>query len=134
LIKIIRIERFAYTDEGVFGTLYNEGFYCSTLENPWLNNRQYISCIPSGVYRIRRGDFKGRYPNFELLKVPNRWAIEFHRGNTIKDTMGCILVGEQFRIDQQYNKYWITKSTITMDKFMHSMSNFKEAILVIKSK
>jgi hypothetical protein len=67
-----------------------------TLERPWADNQQNVSCIPAGRYRCR----KLRSPKFgstyEICDVPGRTHVLFHAGNTIEDTAGCILVGEEF--------------------------------------
>lgn len=33
---------------------------------------------------------------FEIVEVPNRSHILFHKGNLSDDTHGCVLVGEQY--------------------------------------
>lgn len=53
------------------------------------------TAIPYGKYRIivnRSPRFKRELPR--LLNVPHFTGILIHRGNTAKDTSGCILVGE----------------------------------------
>lgn len=94
ILPVINIRREISDARGVQGTLRCGDFSCFTLERPWLNNQNHVSCIPSGTY-------KGRVlpsPHFgidlpELLDVPGRDQILIHAGNTIEDTKGCILVG-----------------------------------------
>jgi len=64
-----------------------------TLENPWLDNRPYVSCIPADTYVVERYDgFK--YKNvYKVRGVPNRSGILFHKGNYESNTTGCILIG-----------------------------------------
>lgn len=81
--------------------------YCDTLEDPNRDtNKNGIfdgdekkvagnTCIPFGKYKI----IVNVSPRFgrelpRLLNVPSFDGILIHRGNTAKDTAGCILVGE----------------------------------------
>ena len=64
-----------------------------TLENPWMNNKPWISCIPAGDYALKR-KHSGKFgATWELFTVDGRTDILIHAGNTEKDTSGCILVG-----------------------------------------
>lgn len=64
-----------------------------TLENPWLNNKRSISCIPTGVYKTV--PFSGTKYNsvYQLLNVPSRSYILIHSGNFERNTSGCLLLG-----------------------------------------
>lgn len=69
-----------------------------TLEPPFANNEVGKSCIPAGVYTVRkRWSLKFGY-HFKILNVPNRSAILIHAGNFYKDTHGCIMVGYGFKL------------------------------------
>ena len=79
------------------------GFYCYTIERPWAGNRQNVSCIPAGRYKIRvraspvvertiRGEFSEGY---EVVGVPGRSYIMFHVANSMYDLEGCIGVGSE---------------------------------------
>lgn len=77
-----------------------------TLENPYLDNQRNISSIPSGQYKVRlrlaRESATRDYLHLLVQEVKDRAYILFHRGNTAKDTRGCILVGlsrEQDRVN-----------------------------------
>lgn len=68
-------------------------FTCHTLELPWLDNKQQVSCIPMGTYDVVKR-YSQRFDNhFHVRKVPNRSWILIHYGNYYRDTQGCILVG-----------------------------------------
>ena len=69
-----------------------------TIEEPWMLNASRKSCIPKGVYKCKPHNWqdnkKFKYSRvWEVTNVPNRTAILIHLGNTVDDTMGCILVG-----------------------------------------
>lgn len=79
---------------------------CETLELPWKDNEKDISCIPEGEYVVNGRDF-GKYQaiyqakldhkvSMWVTKVDGRSNILIHTGNTAKDTLGCILVGEKY--------------------------------------
>ena len=90
----LRLDRTVIGDDGVFGILsLREKPLCITCENPWLQNRRNVSCIPAGVYQCVPHN-GSKYKNvWRLENVPGRSAILIHAGNTIKDTQGCILPG-----------------------------------------
>lgn len=80
--------------EATLGILYMEGKeLCRTLENPWLDNKPYISCVPTGKYLCKKYSSE-KYPDvWELQNVKDRTYILIHAGNIAKHTQGCILVG-----------------------------------------
>jgi len=64
-----------------------------TLENPWLDNKHIISCIPSDSYVCSPYNGTKYKDVYKLEGVPLRSDILVHNGNTEKDTNGCILLG-----------------------------------------
>lgn len=89
----LTLERFAYTPMGTFGKIVVDGAVLYTVERPWLNNAPSVSCIPEGTYKCKpRRYFRGGYDAAEVTGVPNRSYILFHKGNTMMDSAGCILV------------------------------------------
>jgi hypothetical protein len=95
----MRLRRIATTAHGVFGVLFWEGEpFAVTLEQPERENRTRESCIPRGTYLCKRVKSPRFGDTFEVLNVIGRTAILFHKGNTHKDTQGCVLVGEAFNV------------------------------------
>ena len=99
-VKVVNllIIRDTFTEKSTIGKLFINGeSFCDTLENPWIDNQRSISCIPEGNYKVRlrlaRESATRDYLHLLVQDVPNRDYILFHRGNTAKDTSGCILVG-----------------------------------------
>ena len=99
-VKVVNllIIRDTFTEKSTIGKLFINGeSFCDTLENPWIDNQRSISCIPKGNYKVRlrlaRESATRDYLHLLVQDVPNRDWILFHRGNTAKDTRGCILVG-----------------------------------------
>jgi len=87
------------------GVLCHEpsGWACCTLELPWRENENRRSCIPpapsEGVitYKAKRHESPRYGETLYLPGVPDRSEILIHAGNYVSDTLGCILVGAQFR-------------------------------------
>lgn len=91
----LTINRMLYSNQGVIGKLYiDSDFECYTLENPWFNNLENVSCIPETFYQMEPWKSPKFGQCFRLLEVPNRTNILIHVGNIQEDTKGCILVGE----------------------------------------
>lgn len=67
-------------------------FVFSTLELPWKDNEQNISCVPPGQYYTEL-NHRGVY---QLDGVVGRSGIQIHVGNIASDIRGCILLGMRF--------------------------------------
>lgn len=102
----MKLTRVATGPDGTFGVLMlNSDPFALTLERPWNDNRRGESCIPAGEYTCLRCKNSPDYgyrnspkfgDTFQVLNVPDRELILFHKGNLVDDTRGCIVVGEQF--------------------------------------
>jgi hypothetical protein len=93
----VKIKRTSHLPTATLGTLTIEGVKTDaiyTLENP-KRATDKDSRIPAGVYKCK--PYSGaRYKDVYIIEnVPNRTAILFHFGNTEKDTLGCILLGNR---------------------------------------
>lgn len=96
-IDLIRVGQ---SSAGTFGVLrIGQIPFALTLEQPWRGNETNISCIPPTEYICRRVTSPKFGETFEVQGVERRSHILFHRGNTLADTHGCILVGEEFATD-----------------------------------
>lgn len=94
----LTIIRVSSLDEGTFGVMLLDGKpFAVTGERPWVDNEKSVSCIPPGMYLCKRYK-SAKYPDtFEIMNVPNRTYVLFHKGNfPLKDSEGCILVAEKF--------------------------------------
>ena len=134
LINLLLI-RDTFTKNSVIGELFLNGErMCDTLENPWKDNQRNISCIPEGNYKVRlrlpRESASRDYIHLLLEDVENRSYILFHRGNTAKDTRGCILVGLGSEQDIVHN------STLAMDLLIKEVIHLgaENINLIIKNK
>ena len=127
--------RNTFSEQSTIGELFLNGErMCDTLENPWKDNQRNISCIPEGEYKVRlrlaRESATRDYLHLLVQDVPNRDWILFHRGNSAKDTSGCILVGLGSQQD------FVQNSTLAMDLLMKELINLggKNINLIIKNK
>ncbi len=114
--------RDTFSENSTIGELFLNGErMCDTLENPYINNEKRISCIPEGEYKVRlrtaRESATRDYVHLLVEDVPNRDYILFHRGNSAKDTSGCILVGLGSQQD------FVQNSTLAMDLLMKEILN-----------
>lgn len=64
-----------------------------TLERPWLDNKNSVSCIPLGAYhaKLRQSPHLGL--TYWLYDVPDRQFILIHSGNVVAHVLGCIMLG-----------------------------------------
>jgi hypothetical protein len=93
----VKLKREIISNKAVLGSLELESKeIAKTLENPWLNNEPFISCIPIGEYIVKTYS-SNKYPNvWELQDVEGRSYILIHSGNVEEHTQGCILVGRKW--------------------------------------
>ena len=129
------ILRDTFSDESIIGELFlNDERFCDTLELPFKDNQRSVSCIPTGEYKVRlrlpRESATRDYMHLLVQDVPNRDYILFHRGNSAKDTRGCILVGQGSQQDVVHN------STLAMDLLIKEIINLggEKINLIIKNK
>ena len=82
-----------YTLSEIFAFYGNDVMFSGFgVENPWMDNQAFVSCIPAGTYKaFTRVGSNGNV--IELEDVPGRTHIQFHAGNTAADVDGCIAVG-----------------------------------------
>lgn len=93
------LKRIQNTEFGMFGVLIDGGIpFALTLERPWLDNEQNISCIPAGKYTCKRFSSETHPNTFEITAVEGRTGILFHTGNLVSASAGCVLIGEQYEL------------------------------------
>lgn len=96
----LTIERKHSSENCTMGYLIADGLViCYTLELPWEDNLNNISCIPVGTYNGMLRYDKNDGWRIQLENVPNRTGVQIHMGNYTKETKGCILVGVGATID-----------------------------------
>jgi len=127
--KIIRV---SYTDEGTFGVLFQDRIpFALTLERPWKNNQKGESCIPLDTYLCQRVQSPKFGNTFEIMDVPFRSNILFHKGNLMDDSHGCIIIGEMFHRFPD-GKSGVLASKQGFDEFLERTKDLNRFFLTIK--
>ncbi|MBL7742860.1 MAG: hypothetical protein JNN00_05220, partial [Chitinophagaceae bacterium] len=71
-----------YYPKGTNGDIFLNGKkVCSTIELPWKDNAPQVSCIPEGIYELRKRYTPRFGKHFILLNVPQRSYILLHAAN-----------------------------------------------------
>ena len=122
--------RVGQSNRGTFGVLrVGQVPFALTLERPWEDNAQNVSCIPAGRYRCRKVRSARFGDTYEVCDVPNRTHVLFHKGNFIYDTQGCILIGEEY--SGTWDRPFIASSERGFLEFMKMLQGMPEFELVI---
>ena len=94
------LNREIHRDDCVFGSLVDGNFVLDTIERPWLDNKPFISCFPTGIYTCKRSWLNhksSKHPNgyecFEVMDVPDRTHIKLHVANYPHQIQGCVAYG-----------------------------------------
>jgi hypothetical protein len=113
----IDIFRFLETDRSITDRVLVDGEqFCFALEPSRLHPvHAGHPCIPCGVFKVKLT----MSPHFgyvtpELLDVPGRTNIRWHKGNEPKDSLGCTCVGESYGPQPD----WVGGSKPAFDRLM----------------
>jgi hypothetical protein len=132
--------RDTFTEKSTTGKFYLDGeFYAHSLELAWKDNEKRVSCIPIGVYKLRKRkpseSQKYKYEHLEILDVPNRTKILLHIGNYANslnieksDTTGCILLGNTRALN------FVGESKKAFYKLMYDLVKYEKLELIIKNR
>ena len=134
-MKTLTLTRIAKRADYTIGRLEDENGVkiCDTLEPTWRDYKggelkvPRKSAVPEGTYPVVVTKSKkfGKYLPL-LVGVPGFEGIRIHSGNTVNDTEGCILVG------QNLEKGKVLLSRLTLEKLMRLIENEKRIFLTIK--
>ncbi len=90
--------RYRQTKDYTLGWLVVKGEVFYTIERPWLNNKQNVSCIPTGDYKFKflAKSGSGKYRNvYHVTGVTGRSGVLIHNGNLVSHSRGCIIIGSR---------------------------------------
>ncbi len=104
----LELKRIALKPTYTIGKLYIDGeYFCDTCEDRVRPKGEKVpgeTAIPAGSYKVivnASPKFKRLLPR--LLNVPGFDGVLIHRGNSDKDSSGCILVGENKKVGKVLN-------------------------------
>ena len=105
------------------GRLFIDGAaFCDTLEPAMASG----IIIPEGEYTVKvtySPKFRRMLP---LIDVPGREGIRMHRGNTVMDTQGCVLVGYNTK------EGVITSSAVCETKLVEMLEKENKIKIIVK--
>lgn len=136
---LLKLVRFQYTDVSTIGILYFNGTqFCYTIEDTNRDSNKDgdlkdageakvygQTAIPAGTYKVTlfNSPKHGLCPL--LHNVEGFSMIEIHKGNTAKDSLGCILVGTA------YSTNMVKNSKKAFDALMEELKKYKEIEITI---
>lgn len=128
--RILRLEEnFQF---GTFGAmLIGAQVFCSTLEPADLLNKSFVSSIPAQQYICERIIAPTFGETFQIMNVPDRENVLFHKGNIIDNTAGCVILG-QYRDKLLQEKRALSNSGDTFKSFLDIMTGIDMFSLTIK--
>lgn len=130
-----------YTDIATIGKMtFPSGKVFDTIELPWKGNAKSVSCVPEGVYTLRKRvsgvvnrTSRGKYElGWEVTNVAGRTFIMIHIGNFTSNFEGCIGVG--YGLGVVNNQWAILNSSKAFDDFMKEMEQHQEWIIDIRTR
>lgn len=104
----LTLKRYGSTPHGTFGQMIINGTTFYTVERPWLDNKQSVSCVPLGLYSLRWKETTTQVPERYMVHTwyldgetvgiggdgRHRQNCAIHIGNSYRDVSGCIAVGD----------------------------------------
>lgn len=130
-MKKLVMVRWAYTPYGVFSDVFfgesdtvkveDMKKILVTIEPP------SPKCIPTGPYMMRWLGHPIHGRCYEVVNVPGRTGILWHKGNTIADTEGCIIPGSDLSMTIPWG---VDFSADALEK-LYRLSNYEDLYLDI---
>ncbi len=113
MIETLILDRHPSEDYGTFGDICRDGKQIALTCEP------VIPAVPPGTYLCQPHNGPEFQNVWEVMDVPGHTAILIHNGNTIKDTKGCILVGNDFGIID--GQHAVLNSMLTLDQLRQEL-------------
>lgn len=127
----LHLQRLTNAHDATHGVLFLDGVpRFVTLELPWRDNKQNVSRIPAGIYKMEPFMSRRFGATWIVRDVPGREGILFHAGNFPEDTEGCILLGSRFGLDKGTSE--ILASTFATSAFKDMLKGAQNVTIEIK--
>lgn len=97
------------------------GLKLATVELPWKDNKNQISCIPVGTYDVKKFNSPKHGLCFLIQNVPGRSMCEIHSANFARELLGCIAPGLSHADIDKDGLPDVTSSKIAMGKLLDFM-------------
>ena len=134
ITKEVKIKRIAFKEKYTIGRISVDGVFISdTIEDKVrilnsIKDKVYgETAIPAGTYKADiYFSKKFGYEVIRIFDVPFFEGIYIHKGNTQKDSLGCVIVG--------YNdkKGWVSRPTVAMNKLIEAVEGADKIIVVVE--
>jgi len=128
--KYIIIDRYSYEKKQTIGKFYllDEETQSvlkmwHSMELPWKNNQQNISCIPAGNYRGILHISPTFGPCIWIKDVEGRSEILIHPANFFYDLRGCIAIGKDLVDIDKDGHIDITTSRDSLTELLELLAN-----------
>lgn len=127
LLKIYRISDNGIQTIGkavvVDSDIQEISFECYSLELPWKNNKQKVSCIPTGKYACSKnsGTVKFPYEHFDIHNVPGRAGVKIFCEDFSVKMNGYVIMGSD--LIEKGIIMDAVDSSITLKKLTHFLPN-----------
>lgn len=107
--------------EQTLGFFTYGSFSCVTVELPWKENQNNVSCYPAGMYECRKITSLSHGECIEIMNVPNRTNIQIHAANYARQLLGCTAVGRTMADIDGDGNLDVTSSKNTLEKLLDAV-------------
>jgi len=140
--QIVRLERFGYDVFATWGRIFVPGCLSPyfTVERPWAYNARSVSCIPTGMYHLKRHDSEAHpcswvivglgVSRYEFANEP-RFGCLIHAANFAHEVEGCIGVGDS--ITSLNGGVGVSRSKATLKRLDEALGRLTNPKLEITS-
>lgn len=120
---------------------HDKELICHTMEKPWLQNQNDISCIPAGLYDMNyrvspsKGEtfyFSNPKLNVTLDTEGTRTYVQIDKANVQSELLGCIAVGADFSYFADKGEQAVIKSKTTKLMLMELLGKGSHTIEIVR--